>query len=153
MDVDELDKRLVDVLVGDGRESIREVAKDADVAATTASKRVQALEDAGVIEGYVPKVNYEALGYEVTVLFQLTVEGDALLEVTERLRNTEQLVDVYEVTGSHDIIAVGKFADMDDMNDQIKDLLTDHKVTSANTSVVLNTVREHERPTFATGEE
>jgi len=34
-------------------------------------------------------------------------------------------VSVYEVTGDADIIAVGKFTDTDDMNDQIKSILTD----------------------------
>jgi DNA-binding Lrp family transcriptional regulator len=55
------------------------------------------------------------------------------------------MVSVYEVTGDHDIIAIGKFEDTDDMNDEIKTLLSDPGITESNTSVVLNPAKEHEQ--------
>jgi DNA-binding Lrp family transcriptional regulator len=55
------------------------------------------------------------------------------------------MVTVYEVTGDHDIIAVGKFTDTDHMNAQIKELIVDPEIKESNTSVVLNTVVEHEQ--------
>jgi len=55
-------------------------------------------------------------------------------------------VSVYEVTGDADIIAVGKFTDTDDMNDQIKSIiLTDADIRESNTNVVLNAVTENEQ--------
>jgi len=77
------------------------------------------------VRGYTPIVDYNKLGYDVTAVLQLKVEGHALPEVTEKLRQKDQIVSVYEVTGDADIIAVGKFTDTDDMNDQIKSILTD----------------------------
>jgi hypothetical protein len=41
------------------------------------------------------------------------------------------------------VIAVGKFRNTDEMNDQIKSLLTDDQVRESNTSVVLNDVVEN----------
>jgi DNA-binding Lrp family transcriptional regulator len=58
------------------------------------------------------------------------------------------MVSVYEVTGDHDIVAVGKFADTDDMNDQIKGLLQEPAINESNTSVVLNPAKEHEQFTL-----
>jgi DNA-binding Lrp family transcriptional regulator len=55
------------------------------------------------------------------------------------------MISVYEVTGDHDIIAIGKFRDTDDMNEGIKNLLADADIKESNTSVVLNTVSEHEQ--------
>jgi hypothetical protein len=46
------------------------------------------------------------------------------------------------VTGDYDVIAIGKFTDTDEMNDQIKSLLTDPDIKESNTSVVLNAVVE-----------
>jgi DNA-binding Lrp family transcriptional regulator len=54
-------------------------------------------------------------------------------------------MSVYEVTGDHDIIAIGKFHDTDDMNNSIKELLTDPEIKESNTSVVLNPEKEHEQ--------
>jgi len=38
------------------------------------------------------------------------------------------MVSVYEVTGNYDVIAIGKFADTDGMNSQIKELLVDPEI-------------------------
>jgi len=97
------------------------------------------------VRGYTPIVDYNKLGYDVTAVLQLKVEGHALPEVTEKLRQKDQIVSVYEVTGDADIIAVGKFTDTDDMNDQIKSILTDADIRESNTNVVLNAVTENEQ--------
>jgi DNA-binding Lrp family transcriptional regulator len=55
------------------------------------------------------------------------------------------MLSVYETTGNHDVVAVGKFTDTDDMNDKIKSLLTRPDIKESNTSVVLNTAKEHDQ--------
>lgn len=55
------------------------------------------------------------------------------------------MLSVYEVTGDHDVVAIGKFRDTDEMNDRIKTLLTDPDINESNTNIVLNTVSEHEQ--------
>lgn len=148
MTYENLDRKLVNELLGDGRASLRSLAEDLDVSVTTVSNHLSELEEQGIIRGYTPKVDYDALGYDVTAILQLKVEGDALVEVTETLSDHRQMVSVYEVTGDHDIIAIGKFLDTDDMNDTIKELLTDPEIKESNTSVVLNPAKEHEQFTL-----
>ncbi|WP_336024244.1 HTH-type transcriptional regulator Lrp [Halobellus salinisoli] len=143
MTYENLDAKLINALLGDGRASLRSLAEELDVSVTTVSNHLRDLEDAGVIEGYTPRVNYDALGYDVTAIIQLKVEGSALPDITERLQGHKQMVTVYEVTGDYDVIAVGKFEDTDGMNDQIKELLTDADIRESNTSVVLNAVVEN----------
>jgi len=98
-----------------------------------------------VIQGYTPQVDYDALGYDVTAVIQLKIEGDALPGFVGRLENEKRMTSVYEVTGDYDVIAIGKFRDTDQMNDQIKSLLTDDRVRESNTSVVLNAAVENEQ--------
>ena len=135
----------MNVLLGDGRASARDIAAETGVAATTVTKRLSDLEDSGVIESYMPTVDYDALGYDVTAVFRLSVEGDGLQSVVDQLSTHDRMVGVYEVTGSHDVIAIGKFESTDSLNTEIKDLLTDPQVTATNTNVVLETVREYEQ--------
>ena len=85
------------------------------------------------------------LGYDVTAVIHLKVEGSAIQELTERLRAQKQMLTVYETTGDYDIIAIGKFKHTDGMNEQIKALLTDVDINESNTSVVLNAVKDHEQ--------
>ena len=145
MTYENLDRKLVNALLEDGRASLRSLGEELDVSVTTVSNHISDLEEQGIIEGYVPEVNYGELGYDVTAVIQLKVEGSALPEITDRLSEHTHMVSVYEVTGDHDLIAIGKFTDTDHMNEQIKELLIDPDINESNTSVVLNTVVEHEQ--------
>lgn len=145
MDIDDTDRRIVNALLSDGRASARDIAAETGVAATTVSKRLDELEANDIVAGYTATVDYEELGYDITAVFHLSVDGDGLGAVVERLRDHSRMVGVYEVTGNHDIVAIGKFTDTDEMNAEIKALLTDANVKAANTSVVLNAVREFEK--------
>lgn len=145
MTYENLDARLINELLGNGRASLRSLAELLDVSVTTVSNHLRDLEDEQVVQGYTPIVNYDALGYDVTAVVQLKVDGSALPEITERLRQQKQMISVYEVTGDYDVIAIGKFTDTDGMNSQIKELLTDTDIRETNTSVVLNSVVENEQ--------
>ena len=145
MTYENLDAKLINALLGNGRASLRSLAEELDVSVTTVSNHLRDLEEEGVIDGYTPRVNYDALGYDVTAIIQLKVEGSALPEITDRLTDLKQMTSVYEVTGDYDIIAVGKFRDTDGMNQQIKRLLTDADIRESNTSVVLNAPLENEQ--------
>jgi DNA-binding Lrp family transcriptional regulator len=138
-----LDARLINALLRDGRASLRSLAEELDVSVTTVSNHLSNLEEEGVVTGYVPALSYEDLGYDVTAIIQLKVEGTALPDITERLAGHNQMISVYEVTGDYDIVALGKFTDTDGMNDQIKALLTDPEVKETNTSVVLDAPVEY----------
>lgn len=153
MTYEHLDARLINALLEDGRASLRSLAEDLDVSVTTVSNHLSNLEDQGIIEGYGPIIAYEELGYDVTAIIQLKVEGSALPEITDRLENHRQMISVYEVTGDYDIIAVAKFTDTDGMNDQIKSLLTDPDVNESNTSVVLNAPVENRQFSLEVPEE
>jgi DNA-binding Lrp family transcriptional regulator len=145
MTYENLDRKLVNALLEDGRASLRSLGEDLNVSVTTVSNHISDLEDQGIIQGYAPIVDYGELGYDVTAVIQLKVEGSALPDITDRLQSHEHMVSVYEVTGDHDIFAIGKFTDTDHMNEQIKELLIDPDIKESNTSVVLNTVTENEQ--------
>ena len=145
MTYDNLDNQLINALLGDGRASLRSLGEELDVSVTTVSNHINDLEAGGVIEGYTPMVDYGELGYDVTAVMHLKVEGSALAEIVDRLHDQEQMISVYEVTGDYDIIAIGKFTDTEGMNAQIKEMLADVDIRESNTSVVLNSVCENEQ--------
>ncbi|WP_049980633.1 HTH-type transcriptional regulator Lrp [Halolamina rubra] len=153
MTYENLDARLINSLLGNGRASLRSLGEELDVSVTTVSNHLQDLEDDGVIEGYSPDVNYQELGYDVTAILHLKVEGAALPEITDRLADLRGMVSVYEVTGDHDVVAVGKFEDTDEMNERIKRVLTDEDIRESNTSVVLNAVVENQQFELAVDED
>jgi len=145
MTYDDLDSQLINALLGNGRASLRSLGEELDVSVTTISNHINDLESEGVIRGYTPIVDYDKLGYDVTAIIHLKVEGSALEEIVDRLQDQEQMISVYETTGDYDIIAIGKFEDTNGMNSQIKELLADVDIRESNTSVVLNSVKENQQ--------
>ncbi|MDY6765093.1 MAG: HTH-type transcriptional regulator Lrp [Halobacteria archaeon] len=143
MTYENIDFEIINLLLDDGRASLRSLAEELDVSVTTVSNHLKDMEEQGIIQGFKPVLDYSKLGYTVTAVMMIKAKGDDLPELAEELEYKEALTSVYEVTGDFDIIAVGKFKDTEGMNDMIKGLLNDPKVRETNTSVVLSTVKEN----------
>lgn len=143
MTYENIDFEIINLLLEDGRASLRSLAEELDVSVTTVSNHLKDMEEQGIIQGFKPVLDYSKLGYTVTAVMMIKAKGDDLPELAEELEYKEALTSVYEVTGDFDIIAVGKFKDTEGMNDMIKGLLNDPKVRETNTSVVLSTVKEN----------
>ena len=94
MTYENLDKKLVNALLADGRASLRSLGEDLNVSVTTVSNHISDLEEKGIIQGYAPKIDYGKLGYDVTAIIQLKVEGSALPDITDRLQSHQLMVSV-----------------------------------------------------------
>lgn len=145
MTYEDLDERLVNELIDSGRTSLRQLSDEIGVSVTTVSNHLSSLEEDGSVEGFSPIINYEGFGYDVTGVMQLKVDGQRLPEFVDELTEHENFLSVYEITGDYDVIAIGKFEDTDDMNEQVKTLLQDDAVVESNTSVALNAVQENDQ--------
>jgi len=144
MTYDNLDLKIINLLLEDGRASLRSIAEELDVSVTTISNHLKSMEEEGIVQGFKPVVDYTKLGYTVTSVLMIKAEGDRLKDLVEELEAMDSLLHVYEVTGDFDVIAIGKFQDTEEMNDTIKDLLNSPMVHETNTNVVLSTVKEDE---------
>jgi DNA-binding Lrp family transcriptional regulator len=144
MTYDNLDLKIINHLLDDGRASMRSIAEELDVSVTTISNHIEDMEEEGIIEGFKPVLNYPELDYTVTSILMIKAEGDNIQELVDDLREENALLNVYEVTGDFDVIAVGKFKGTEEMNSEIKDLLNSPMVMETNTNVVLSTVKENE---------
>lgn len=137
MAYENLDRRLVNSLLDDGRASLNDLAEKLGVSVTTVSYHLENLEEKGIITGYKPVVNYEEIGYSVTGILHLNVNGDPE-DLVNQLSSHKQLTAVYEITGDFDVIAIGKFTDTNEMDDVIKTVLDYESIEESNTSVALS---------------
>ncbi|MFB6106302.1 MAG: winged helix-turn-helix transcriptional regulator [Halobacteriaceae archaeon] len=121
--LDDLDRAILAALLDDGRTSVTAVAAAVDATAATVSDRLDALVERGVLAGVEPSLDYAALGYDLVVVFFLSVRADAREALLDRLRENDRLVIVYEVTGAHDVVAVGRFRSGESLDDRAADVL------------------------------
>jgi DNA-binding Lrp family transcriptional regulator len=145
--LDDLDKRILKELLEDSRRSYRELARRLSVAVTTIINRIQKMEESGIIAGYPINIDYEKLGYELTVLTEISVSKGKLLEMEKEIAKMPSVCAVYDVTGLTDAMVIAKFKNRKELSDFTKGLLSMPFIERTNTHVVLTTVKEDFRLT------
>jgi len=143
--LDETDFKILDALLDDARLSSRQIADRVGVSVGTVLSRIKRMENEGIIKGYSAIVDHERLGYELTVVTEITVAKGKLLDVEHEVAKIPNVCCVYDVTGLTDAIVVAKFKSRKDLSDFIKWLLSLPYVERTNTHLVLTTVKENFR--------
>jgi DNA-binding Lrp family transcriptional regulator len=147
MHLDETDVKILKVLSADARLSSRQVAKQCDISIGTALSRIKKLEGEGIIKGYTALLDQEKLGYELTIVTEITVSKGRLLEMENEIARIPNVCCVYDLTGLADAAIIAKFKNREDLSKFTKHLLSLPYVERTNTHVVLTTIKEDFRMT------
>jgi len=140
--LDETSLRVLEEYLRDARQSFREIARRTGYSSGTVASRMREMEEAGVIKRYTVQLDYERLGYELTVITEIIVSDGMMLEVGGRISKIPQTIGVYNVTGDSDIMVVAKFKTRQQLSDFTKNLTKMPHVVRTKTHVVLNTLKE-----------
>jgi DNA-binding Lrp family transcriptional regulator len=140
--LDEIDRKILSELLVDSKRSYREIAKAVGVSAATVINHVNRLESAGVIKDYSVRLDFERLGFDLTVITEMTVSRGKLLETQREIAKMPCVCGVYDVTGEIDSIVIAKFRNRRELGEFPKALLSMPFVERTNTHVVLNTMKE-----------
>jgi len=143
MDLNETDQKILKALLEDARFSSRQIAKNVGVSVGTVLSRIKKMEDEGLIEGYSVLINHEKLGYQLTVVTEITVSKGKLVETENEIAKIPNVCCVYDVTGLTDAIIVAKFKSREDLGHFTKKLLSLPYIERTNTHVVLASVKEN----------
>jgi len=142
MDMDETDVKILKSLTADARLSSRQVAKQCGISIGTALSRTRKLEDERIIKGYTAVLDHERLGYELTVVTEITVSKGRLLEIENEIARMPNVCCVYDLTGMADAAIIAKFKTREELSKFTKHVLSLPNVERTNTHVVLTTVKE-----------
>lgn len=142
MRLDETDVKILKALTEDARLSSRQIAKQCDVSVGTALSRIRKMEEEGIIKGYTALLDQEKLGYELTVMTEMTVSKGRLLEVENEIARMPNVCCVYDLTGLADAAIIAKFKNREELSRFTKRLLSLPYVERTNTHVVLNAIKE-----------
>jgi len=105
--IDKVDRRILDLLQREGALSVAEVASRTGLSTTTCWRRIQSLEQSGVIKGRVALLDRAALGLDVTIFahVKLSSQGrDAIAAFAEAIRERPELLECYTTMGEWDFM-------------------------------------------------
>lgn len=142
MSLDEIDRKLIEALMNNGRMPMRQLAAELDVSLGTVGNRLKKLEQDKVIKGYNVILDPAKVGWEMTVIVGLRIMKGRMIEVQKRIAEDHRVFLVYDVTGDYDSFVIAKVRNTDDLNDLTKGVLTSDGIERSLTHVVLNTVKE-----------
>ncbi len=144
-ELDIVDRKLLNELMKDARTSLRRLAEEMSVSPATLHNRLTKLEQLGIVKGFTVLVDYAKLGYMLTAIIMIKVNGKYIVDVEKEIARYPNIVAVYDVVGEYDIIAIAKFRNVDDLNDFIKELLKNPKIERTHTNIALNVIKEDPR--------
>jgi DNA-binding Lrp family transcriptional regulator len=112
LQLDDLDKRIVNSLVQNSRKSSREIAKELGVSHQTVLARLKALEKDEVIQGYTAMVSLKKIGYPVKMLYLVEcgrLNADDLEKVEKYISDEPSFLHAGTMSGDYDLYILAHF--------------------------------------------
>ncbi|HET7924798.1 MAG TPA: Lrp/AsnC family transcriptional regulator, partial [Rhodanobacteraceae bacterium] len=126
MRIDKTDLRILGELQSDARISVAELAKRVALTPTPCARRLQQLEQSGVIKAYVAVLDQAALGLPVDAFVEvrLTREGkDEVAEFESKVHSYPEVMQCWMLSGGSDYLLRVVAADLEGYNRFLRDEL------------------------------
>jgi DNA-binding Lrp family transcriptional regulator len=141
--LDSVDMQIIRALEEDSRVSLRKLAQRVRITPNILHNHVEALEKEGIILGYVPVIDAAKMGYALTAIIMIQIEGGHILEVESQIAKENNVLSVYDITGEYDAVVFAKFRDNTSLNAFLKNLLIDQFIKRTTTLLAFNSVKEY----------
>lgn len=142
MELDEIDRRLLNLLQGDAKVPYAKLAKRLGVSSSGVHKRVKRLIDAGVIQKFVAVVDPQIMGKKLKAFIGISTSPGTCGEVIAQLRKRPEVLEIHEVAGEHDLFVKLITDDTIKLNEILHEMDRIPGVSSSRTLVVLKTEKE-----------
>jgi len=139
----ELDVQLLQSLTKNSRTSINKISENIGVSADTVQKHIIKMEETGILKGYTAVVDLIKMGYPVTAVVFMQLEGGYLPQVESEIAKEDNVLAVYDMTGDYDAAIIAKFKDNGGLNAFVKRLLVVQHVRRTVTNVAFNVIKEN----------
>jgi Lrp/AsnC family leucine-responsive transcriptional regulator len=137
--LDELDRRILTLLVEDGRRTYDDIGRRVSLSAPSVKRRVDRLRANGALEGFTAVVDHGAMGWNAEALVELFFRpGTQLDDVAKILREHPEVVEAWSVTGDPDAIARVRTDDNAALERLITDLQRNGLVIRTRSQVVMS---------------
>ena len=141
-EIDDIDKKIVNLLLFNADTTNREIATKCGIALGTVNNRINRLKKSGVIKKKTIMVDYEKLGYQIEVLIALKIKKGAFHEVAKNLASDRNIFLVIDITGDYDAEILARFHTKRQLDEFVKKLQQQPFIESTSTRLILNIYRE-----------
>ncbi|MEH3127421.1 Lrp/AsnC family transcriptional regulator [Agrobacterium cavarae] len=131
--LDDVDKRILELLSNDGRMSVKDLARHVGLSAPSTSERIKRLEERGVIRGFTVEIDPASIGFTLQAIIRVRPLPGKLHVVQQLIEAIPEISECDKVTGDDCFIARLHVRSIEEL-DTILDRIADKAET--NTSIV-----------------
>ncbi len=138
-EIDHLDRQILDLLIEDGRRTVKEIADLVGLSPSPVRRRIERLEQRGVITGYTAVVDESALTPTFEAFAELRFAGDTkVADITAAVKGIPEVTAVYTVAGDPDAIVHFRLDDLGHLHQVIDQIRRGGQVIGTKTLMVLD---------------
>lgn len=145
--IDETDKKIINILIEDGRTSYADISKAVGMKPPSVIERIKKLEKEGIIEQYTTKINYKALGYDILAFIGISIDNAQHIEDFEVMLSNfdDDIVECHHVTGDFTMLLKVITRNTETLSKLIKKIRNINGVRQTNTILVFSTIMDRLR--------
>jgi Lrp/AsnC family leucine-responsive transcriptional regulator len=142
IELDDLDRRILQELLGDGRAPVAQIAERIGLSRPAVAERIEKLERAGVIRGVTPVIDPRALGQTLTAFIAARRSGQLDTRATKAFRllaRRPEIVEVHSVAGDDCYLLKVRTDSIQSLNALVASMTHEPLAFSTRTTIVLET--------------
>ena len=139
--LDGVDRRIIALLRENAKMTFADVGADVGLSSTAVKRRVDRLQDDGVIVGYGARIDPRALGEGIEALIEVyCADRIAPADVGKSLTGLEQVISAFTVSGEPDAVIRARVESIAELEKFVERLRHDRNVLRTRTLIVLSTL-------------
>jgi DNA-binding Lrp family transcriptional regulator len=136
--VDALDEAIIAQLLEDGRRSASAIGRRVGLSPAAAKRRIDRLEQIGVIAGYRVIVDHAKLGARIEAFCEARFEGATQVgDIDRAFARLPELVEAFTIAGDPDALVRLRVRDLDHLKQVVDTIRRSGRVTGTKTLIVL----------------
>jgi Lrp/AsnC family transcriptional regulator, leucine-responsive regulatory protein len=137
--LDAIDERILALLQENARRTFGDIGRQVGLSAPAVKRRVDRLEESGVVRGYTAIVDHAYLGLAVEAFTELRFAGSTRVDDIEEIaHDVPEVHAIFTVAGDPDALAWIRVSDVPNLKRVIDRLRSTGKVTGTKTLMVLS---------------
>lgn len=142
--MDQTDKKILALLQEDAAQPIADIARKIGLSVTPCWRRIQRLEENGVIRGRVALLDATKIGLGMSVFVAIKTDqhnADWLAEFARKIADRSEVVEFYRMSGEVDYLLRVVVPDMAAYDRFYKDLISEVKLTDVSSSFAMEEIK------------
>jgi Lrp/AsnC family leucine-responsive transcriptional regulator len=144
--IDDIDIKILNLLQSSSRIKRNEIAEMTGLSVPSVTDRLRKLENSGIIDSYITKLNYKLLGKDITAFIFVTSDSSKhYKEFIEHAERTPEVLECHSITGDGSHILKIRTENTSTLEKLLSKIQSWSGVRSTRTSIVLSTHKESMR--------